>query len=89
MIFEVPGPSFGGRNRYKMASDCILERLEWSWRHPKGSWSGFGLSWARLGGQNAPEMEAKRVHNGVEEATRKENAISSKTIVFSMKFNDF
>ena len=46
------------------------------------SLDGLGSSWARLGGQKAPEMEVKRVQNGVEEATRTENAISSKTMFF-------
>ena len=33
-----------------------------------------------LGGQNAPEREAKRVQNRVQEATRAQNVISSKSI---------
>ena len=59
-------------------------------------WTALGRSkanskrgFSHLGGQKAPEMDAKRVQNRVKEATRAENTISSKTIVFSMDFHDF
>ena len=41
------------------------------------------------GGQKAPKMEPGKVPNRGPEATRTKNANSSKTIVFSMDFNDF
>ena len=62
----------------------------------KNSWTALGRSkrnsktgFSYLGGQKAPKREAKRVENGVQEATRAENANSSKSIVFSMKIIDF
>ena len=68
------------------ASWALLGR---SWRRLGRSWSSLGRSRVRLAGQNAPEMDAKRVQNGVEEAMRTENAISSKNVVFSKDLLDF
>ena len=81
---------------------ALLERscslLGCSWGGPRGVLGAPGAvleaswalleRWARLGGQKAPEMGARRVQHGVEEAMRTENVISSTTIVFSMKFNE-
>ena len=44
---------------------------------------------AILGGQKAPEKEAKRVQNRVQEASRAQHTISSKTIVLSIQFLEF
>ena len=46
-----------------------------------------GFSYLKV--QKAPETEPGSVRNRVQEATRAENAISSKTIVFSIKINEF
>lgn len=67
--------------------------LEASWKAPgslleaSGDLQGRletarGIGFSHLRGQKAAEMEAKRVQNGVEEATRAENTISSKTVLF-------
>ena len=44
---------------------------------------------SKPGGQKAPETEPGSVQNRIPEATRAENVISSKTIVFSIKINEF
>ena len=54
----------------------------------EASWNSLGglLERSHLGGQEALEMEAKRVEHRVQEATRAEPVISSKSITFVKGF---
>ena len=52
------------------------------------SWALLKRSWKHLEGQKAPEREPKRVENRAQEATKAENTMSSKNIVFLMNVVD-
>ena len=73
--------SWGGLGGLLGALGAVLET---SWALLGVSWALLRRSWRHLEGHKAPEREAKRVQNRVQEATRAENVIYSKSLVFNI-----